>query len=78
MIGAPGANLVSLFRRTNGAWTLVQVITAPDIASIYSQFGNSAAISSDTTTLVVGGPGDNPIGSGDRRHVGVLRSAGNR
>lgn len=60
IIGGPGDNDAWLFTRANGAWTERQEITTPDIASSSSQLGNSAAISADTSTVILGAPGDTP------------------
>jgi hypothetical protein len=60
MIGGPGDNDAWLFTRANGTWTQGQEVTTPSVASSFSQFGYSAAISADTTTFLFGAPGDNP------------------
>ena len=60
IIGGPGDNDAWLFTRANGTWTQRQEVTVPDVASPFSQLGYSAAISADTTTFLLGAPGDNP------------------
>jgi uncharacterized protein (TIGR03437 family) len=60
LIGGPGDNDALLFTRVNGTWTQQQEVTTPDIASVFSQFGNATAISADTTTFLIGAPLDNP------------------
>jgi uncharacterized protein (TIGR03437 family) len=67
LIGGPGDNDAWLFTRANGVWTARQEITTPNLASVFSLFGSSTAISADTTTFLVGAPNDNPQ---DVRNVG--------
>ena len=52
---ASGSAIV--YTRTNGTWTQQQILTAADAAN-GDNFGRSAAISSDGTTIVVGAPQD--------------------
>lgn len=60
VVGGPGDNDAWLFTRANGMWTERQGLTRPEVASTFSQLGFSAAISADTTTFLLGSPGDNP------------------
>ena len=60
IVGGPGDNDAWLFTRANGTWTQRQEVTTPQVASSLSQLGSSVAISADTTTLLLGAPGDSP------------------
>jgi hypothetical protein len=60
IVGGPGDNDAWLFTRANGTWTERQEITTTGVASSSSQLGNAAAMSADTTTFLLGAPGDDP------------------
>jgi uncharacterized protein (TIGR03437 family) len=60
LIGSPGNNEASLFTRANGNWTERQEVTTSDIAVSYAKLGFATAISTDTTTFLLGAPTDAP------------------
>jgi len=58
--GAPSANAVYLFTRSNTTWGAPVAVTAPDTASA---FGNVVSLSGDGSLLAVGAPGNTVNGA---------------
>ena len=65
IVGGPGANDAWLFTRAGGTWTLRQELVRPEVTTtgFPPQLGYSAAISADTTTVLLGSPQDDPQGA---------------
>ncbi len=66
-----GGGAAWVFARSGGVWTQQGSKLVGTGAVGSSSQGTSVALSADGSTAIVGGPGDNPVGSGDNNETGA-------
>ena len=58
LIGNPGDNSVSAFKRSGSTWTKQSSALRPNNATASAGFGGAVGLAADGTTAVIGSPGD--------------------